>query len=45
MIIIGLNEQLLFRSTDFGDDKDRALQKSVVLGPILQVMLLIIRIN
>ena len=25
---MGEREQLLFKSTDFGDDKDRALQKS-----------------
>ena len=38
-------EQLLFKSTDFGDDKDRALQKSDNLGLTLLVMLHITIIN
>ena len=38
-------EQLLFKSTDFGDDKDRAYKNLINLGLILQVMLLIIIIN
>ena len=38
-------EQLLFKSTDFGDDKDRALQKSDGAWTILLVMLLTTKIN
>ena len=36
-------EQLLFKSTDFGDDKDRAYKNQMVHGLILQVMWLIIK--
>ena len=38
-------EQLLFKSTDFGDDKDRAYKNQMVHGLILQVMWLIIKIK
>ena len=38
-------EQLLFKSTEFGDDKDRPLQKSDKTWTFLRVMLLIIKIK
>ena len=38
-------KQLLFKSTSFGDDKDRVRQKLIYLGHILQATLLIIIIN
>ena len=38
-------KRLIFKSTEFGDDTDRALKKMMDLGHILQMMLLIILIR
>ena len=35
-------DQLLFKSTEFGDDKDRAWKNQIIHGHILQEMLPII---
>ena len=39
------NKKLIFKSTKFGDDNDRAYKKMMVLGHILLMMSLIIMIK